>query len=113
MFRTTRRGDLPVTTGRRSRSSAAAVLEAILDFGPVARSSVARATRLSAASVSGVVSSLVGRDPAREGPEAAGPPGAGRPHVPVDIELDRVAVIGAHIAVPRTTVALLDLRGRV
>jgi predicted NBD/HSP70 family sugar kinase len=33
--------------------------------------------------------------------------------VPLDIEPDDVAVIGAHIAVPRTTVALLDLRGRV
>jgi predicted NBD/HSP70 family sugar kinase len=33
--------------------------------------------------------------------------------VPLDIQTDGVAVIGVHIAVPRTTVALLDLRGRV
>jgi predicted NBD/HSP70 family sugar kinase len=33
--------------------------------------------------------------------------------VPLDIETEGVAVIGVHIAVPRTTVALLDLRGRV
>jgi len=109
----TRRDDLPPPAPRRSEDSAAAVLRAVLDHGPVARSSVARATRLSAASVSGIVSSLVDRRLVREVPEAAGPPGQGRPHVPLDIETDDVAVIGAHIAVPRLTVALLDLRGRV
>ena len=49
----------------------------------------------------------------REAPEAAGRPGIGRPHVPLDLETDAVAVVGAHIAVPRITMALLDLRGRV
>ena len=89
------------------------MLRAVLDHGPIARSSVARVARLSAASVSGVVASLLDRGLVREVPEAAGPPGTGRPHVPLDIEPDDVAVIGAHIAVPRVTVALLDLRGRV
>jgi len=89
------------------------VLRAILDHGPIARSSVARVTRLSAATVTGVVSSLLDRGLVREVPEAAGPPGIGRPHVPLDVECDAVAVVGVHIAVPRTTVALLDLRGRV
>lgn len=111
--RTTRRGDLPAPEAHGSRDSAGAVLRAILDHGPVARSSVARAARLSAASVSGVVTSLLDRELVREVPEAAGPPGVGRPHVPVDIEPEGVAVVGVHIAVPRTTVALLDLRGRV
>jgi predicted NBD/HSP70 family sugar kinase len=111
--RTTRRGDLPLPESRRPGDSAGAVLRAILDHGPIARSSVARATRLSAASVSGVVASLLDRELVREVPEAAGPPGVGRPHVPLDIDPASVAVIGAHIAVPRTTVALLDLRGRV
>jgi predicted NBD/HSP70 family sugar kinase len=111
--RTTRRGDLPLPASRRSRDSAGAVLRAILDHGPIARSSVARATRLSAAAVSGVIASLLDIGLVREVPEAAGPPGIGRPHVPLDIEPDGVAVIGAHIAVPRTTVALLDLRGRI
>lgn len=89
------------------------MLRAILDHGPIARSSVARVTRLSAATVSGVVSSLLDRGLVREAPEAAGRPGIGRPHVPLDIETDAVAVVGAHIAVPRITMALLDLRGRV
>jgi predicted NBD/HSP70 family sugar kinase len=89
------------------------VLRAVLDHGPVARSSIARVTRLSTATVSGVVASLLDSGLVREAPEAAGRPGIGRPHVPLDIETDAVAVLGAHIAVPRITVALLDLRGRV
>ncbi|MCO8269072.1 ROK family protein [Actinoplanes sp. TRM 88003] len=109
----TRRGDLPPAGPRPRRDSAGDVLRAVLDHGPIARSSVARATRLSAASVSGVVTSLLDRGLVREVPEAAGPPGMGRPHVPLDIEADRVAVIGVHIAVPHTTVALLDLRGQI
>src|SRR5689334_8899838 len=113
MAGTTRRSDLPVDAGRPPRDSVAEVLRAILDHGPVARSTVARACRLSAASVSGIVASLVDRGLVRAAPEAAGPPGNGRPHVPVDIEPDGVAVIGAHIAVPHTTVSLMDLRGRI
>lgn len=109
----TRRRDLTPPVAERSRDSAGAVLRAILDHGPVARSSVARVTRLSAASVSGLVTSLVGEGLVREVPEAAGPPGNGRPHVPVDIEPDGPEVVGVHIAVPHVTVARLDLRGRV
>ncbi|MFI6074110.1 ROK family protein [Actinoplanes sp. NPDC051343] len=109
----TRRRDLPPRPDPPVTDSAGAVLRAILDHGPVARSSVARATRLSAASVSGLVTSLVREGLVREVPEAAGPPGTGRPHVPVDIEPDAPGVIGVHIAVAHTTVARLDLRGRV
>jgi predicted NBD/HSP70 family sugar kinase len=109
----TRRRELPPPVAARARDSAGAVLRAVLDHGPVARSSVARATRLSAASVSGLLTTLIHAGLVREVPEAAGPPGNGRPHVPVDVETEAVGVIGAHIAVPRATVALLDLRGRV
>ncbi|WP_436532249.1 ROK family protein [Actinoplanes sp. HUAS TT8] len=111
--RTTRRGDLPVPGPRRAPDSASAVLRAVLRHGPIARSSVARVTRLSSATVTGVAGSLLRARLVREVPEAAGPPGMGRPHVPLDIDPDAVAVLGVHIAVPRTTVALLDLRGRV
>ncbi|WP_311775331.1 ROK family transcriptional regulator [Actinoplanes octamycinicus] len=111
--RGTRRGDLPPVETRRSADSAAAVLRAVLDHGPIARSSIARVTRLSAATVTGVAASLMERGLIREAPEAAGPPGIGRPHVPLDLAADAVAVIGVHVAVPRTTVALLDLRGRI
>ncbi|SNY38828.1 ROK family transcriptional regulator [Paractinoplanes atraurantiacus] len=111
--RATRRNDLPPPASRRSPDTAATVLRAVLDHGPIARSSIARATRLSAATVTGVATSLLHRGLVREAPEAVGPPGIGRPHVPLDVESDAVGVIGVHIAVPRLTVALLDLRGRV
>ena len=110
---TTRRADLPPAAARAARDSASVVLRAVLDHGPIARSSVARAARMSAASVSGVAAALLDRGLVREVPEAAGPPGIGRPHVPLDIDPDGVAVIGAHIAVPCVTVGLLDLRGRI
>jgi predicted NBD/HSP70 family sugar kinase len=111
--RTTRRGDLPLPVPRRTPDSAAAVLRAVLDHGPIARSSIARVTRLSAATVSGVTASLMDQGLVREAPEAVGRPGIGRPHVPLDVDADAVAIVGVHIAVPGTTVALLDLRGRV
>ncbi|MBO3737602.1 ROK family transcriptional regulator [Actinoplanes flavus] len=113
MQRTTRRSDLPLPAARRSPDSTAAVLRAVLDHGPIARSSIARATRLSAATVSGIAASLQERGLVREVPEAVVRPGVGRPHVPLDVDSAAIGVIGVHIAVPRATVALLDLRGRV
>ncbi|AGL19036.1 ROK family protein [Actinoplanes sp. N902-109] len=113
MASTTRRSELPPVVGRRSRDSSSAVLRAILDHGPVARSSVARAAQLSHASVTGIVGSLLERGLVCEVPQAAGPRGMGRPHVPLDIDARSLAVAGVHIAVKQITVALLDLRGRV
>ncbi|MFE7227218.1 ROK family protein [Nocardioides sp. NPDC057577] len=111
--RSTRRVDLPLRTDRRTSGSAGAVLRAVLDHGPVARSSIARLTGLSAASITGLSGGLIERGMLREAPEAAGPPGVGRPHVPVDIDTGTTVVVGAHIAVHRLTVSLHDLRGRL
>lgn len=111
---TTRRRDITVPTrSRRGDETASAVMRAVLDHGPVARSTVARLTGLSAATVSVVAGQLLGAGVLREVPEAAGPPGVGRPHVPVDVETATVAVLAAQIAVGHATIALLDLRGRV
>ena len=88
-------------------------MRAVLDYGPVARSNLARLTGTSAASITGVSAALLDLGLLRELPAAAGPPGFGRPHVPLDLDTDRFAVVGVHVAVPRITVALLDLRGRV
>ena len=88
-------------------------MRAVLDHGPVARSNLARLTGRSAASITGVSAALLERGLLRELPEAAGRPGFGRPHVPLDLETEQAAVVGIHVAVPRTTVALLDLRGQV
>ncbi|MFS8197169.1 ROK family protein [Streptomyces sp. CWNU-52B] len=97
----------------RRRTSASAVLRSVLDHGPVARSTVARLTGLSPASVTGHCTRLASLGLIRE---ASGPRrsnGVGRPHVPVDLDDSRFVVGGIHVAVPYTTVALLDLRGRV
>jgi predicted NBD/HSP70 family sugar kinase len=99
--------------GVRRGSAAGAVLGAILDHGPVARSTVARLTGLSPAAVSGHCAQFLARGLVAERPETAGPRGLGRPHIPLEIDTGRHLVAGAHIAVTNSTVALMDLRGRI
>ena len=86
-------------------------MRAVLDHGPVARSTVARIAGLSPAAVSRQCATLIRSGLLREIP---GPhPPAGRPHIPVDIDTEQTVVCGAHIAVRHTTLAVLDLRGQV
>jgi predicted NBD/HSP70 family sugar kinase len=98
--------------GRRA-ASVGAVLRTVLESGPVARSTIARVTGLSPASVTGHCSDLVRLGLLRELPELVRSNGAGRPHVPVDVDTRRHLVAAVHIAVRMTSTALLDLRGRV
>ncbi|MEU9091313.1 ROK family transcriptional regulator [Streptomyces sp. NPDC087901] len=107
------RSDIPSTGPARRVPGTGSVLGAILDHGPVARSTVARLTGLSPASVSGHVGQLLARGLVRESAETVGPKGLGRPHIPVEIDTDRFLVAGAHIAVAHSTVSLMDLRGRI
>lgn len=97
----------------RLRTSASAVLRCVLEHGPVARSTVARLTGLSPASVTGHCARLAERGLLREAAAPRRSNGVGRPHVPLDLDDTRFLVGGVHVAVPYTTVALLDLRGRV
>ncbi|MFE4309554.1 ROK family protein [Streptomyces sp. NPDC056891] len=109
-----RRADIPsAAVPPRRAASTGAVLGAILDHGPVARSTIARLTGLSPASVTGHCGALIGRGLVKEGPETAGPRGLGRPHIPVEIDTARYLLAGAHVAVTHTTLALMDLRGRL
>jgi predicted NBD/HSP70 family sugar kinase len=108
-----RRGDIPRTADCRQTSNAAAVLQAALDHGPVARSSVARLAGLSPAAVSRLSARLTRAGLLRDAPEASGPKGVGRPHVPVDVDTSRLVACGLHIAAEHATLSLLDLRGRV
>ncbi|MFF3841069.1 ROK family protein [Streptomyces sp. NPDC001930] len=109
-----RRADIPsAAVPPRRTSSTGAVLGAILDHGPVARSTIARLTGLSPASVTGHCGALIGRGLVKEGPETAGPRGLGRPHIPVEIDTARYLLAGAHVAVTHTTLALMDLRGHL
>ncbi|MFG2605784.1 ROK family protein [Streptomyces sp. NPDC048514] len=97
----------------RRRTSASAVLRSVLEHGPVARSTVARLTGLSPASVTEHCARLAELGLLRESAAPRRSNGVGRPHVPVDLDDTRFLVAGVHVAVPYTTVALLDLRGRV
>ncbi|HEV2635834.1 MAG TPA: ROK family protein [Actinocrinis sp.] len=85
----------------------------MLEHGPVARSTVARLTGLSPAAVTSHTLGLAEAGLVRESAEPVQSNGAGRPHVPVDIDAGRYLAGAIHIAVPGTTVALVDLRGRV
>ncbi|MER7933093.1 MULTISPECIES: ROK family protein [unclassified Streptomyces] len=100
-------------SGHRRRTSAGVVLRSVLEHGPVARSTIARLTGLSPASVTGYCARFTELGLIREARAPRRARSVGRPHVPVDLDDSRFVVGGVHVAVPYTTVALLDLRGRV
>jgi predicted NBD/HSP70 family sugar kinase len=108
-----RREDIPAGPAGRRGSTASAVLLAVLDHGPVARSTVARLTGRSPAAVSRQCADLVESGLLREVAGLAGPKGVGRPHVPVDIDVGRVLACGVHIALRHATLTLMDPRGRI
>jgi predicted NBD/HSP70 family sugar kinase len=97
--------------GARRSASASAVLRTVLDDGPIARSTIARRTGLSAAAVTGHTADLAKLGLLRELPESR--KSVGRPHVPVDLDTGRHVAGALHLAVHHATVALLDLRGNV
>ncbi|MFI6443447.1 ROK family protein [Kitasatospora sp. NPDC050543] len=92
---------------------AGAVLRAVLAGGPLTRAALGRATALSPAAVSRHTADLGGLGLLRELPAPDGPPRAGRPQLPLDIDTRHHLACGVHIGVPWLTFALLDLRGRV
>jgi predicted NBD/HSP70 family sugar kinase len=100
------------TQGSRA-SGAAIVLRAVLERGPVARSTIARSTGLSPAAVTRHTADLAAGGFIRQLPQQVAYGGLGRPHLPVDIDLDRHVVAGVHIAVGYSTLGILDLRGNV
>ncbi|MCH5676522.1 ROK family protein [Streptomyces gilvus] len=97
----------------RRRTTASVVLRSVLEHGPVARSTIARLTGLSPASVTDYCARFAELGLICEASVPRRSNGVGRPHVPVDLDDSRFVVGGVHVAVPYTTVALLDLRGRV
>ncbi|WP_031106236.1 ROK family protein [Streptomyces sp. NRRL S-146] len=102
-----------VADSDRRRTSASVVLRSVLEHGPVARSTIARLTGLSPASVTDYCARFSELGLIRESAVLRRSKGVGRPHLPVDLDDTRFVVGGVHVAVPYTTVALLDLRGRV
>ena len=109
-----RRRDILPTGDARQTSSHSAVLRAVLDHGPIARSTIARLAGLSPAAVTRLSADLIAAGLLRESASAVGgPKTAGRPHVPVDIDTTRRVACGLHIALRHATLSVLDLRGRV
>jgi len=108
-----RRADIPVVTDRRRTSSASDVLRAVLDHGPVPRSTIARVAGLSPAAVGRHCADLVHAGLVREVARQGGGNSVGRPHVPVDISDERHVVCGLHIGATASTLAVVDLRGQV
>ena len=109
-----RRRDIPrAAADSRQTSNASAVLQAVLDHGPVARSTIARLAGLSPAAVTRLSADLVTAGLLRESAAAPGRKAAGRPHVPVEVDTGHRVALGLHLALRHSTLALLDLRGRV
>jgi predicted NBD/HSP70 family sugar kinase len=108
-----RRDDIRPAEDGRHTANASAVLQAAADHGPVARSTIARLGGLSPAAVSRLCADLTAAGLLREVPEATAAKTVGRPHVPVEVDTSRRVACGVHIAVPYSTLTLLDLRGRV
>lgn len=105
--------DTPVRSSGHRADSAGALLRTLLRQGPSPRSTLARLSGLSPATVTGHSANLIVRGLVTELPEAVASTGMGRPHIPLDLDTAGTVVGGVHIAVEETTIALLDLRGRV
>ncbi|MEJ2889829.1 ROK family transcriptional regulator [Actinomycetospora aeridis] len=103
----------PTDVPRRSAATASAVLRAVLDHGPVARSTVGEVTGLSPAAVSRQLSTMTELGLVRDHRVPRLRSTVGRPHVPVDIDTGHQVIAGIHVAVPHATLVLMDLRGRV
>ncbi|MFC8529724.1 ROK family protein [Nocardia sp. NPDC057227] len=94
-------------------NSAAAVLQAVLELGPVPRSVVARHVGVSPATVTWQSRSLLEAGLLIELPEAVSLSGIGRPYSPLALNSAGNVVIAVHIAAAQTTVAVVDIAGKV
>ncbi|RFU87567.1 ROK family transcriptional regulator [Streptomyces triticagri] len=106
----------PTSGDGRRGANAAAVLRAVLDHGPVARSRIARLAGLSPAAVSRQCTDLTRLGLLREMPELVAPGAVGRPQIPVDLHPGTAGgplAAGVHIGVPQSTFCVADLRGRI
>ncbi len=97
----------------RSGSGPARVLEQVRRAGTVTREELARRTGLSPATVARTVATLVEECLVRERPDQVPEGLVGRPSAPVEVNPERHVVLGVHIGKRTTTVALVDLTGRL
>ncbi|MEV5976586.1 ROK family transcriptional regulator [Streptomyces sp. NPDC052114] len=93
------------------RGNVSAVLRAVLTEGPLPRADIARATGLSAPSVTKLTAVLVRAGLLRE--NAPAETTQGRPRVPVAVDPSGAVALGVHIGLLRTTLGVVGLDGTV
>ncbi|MGP3956873.1 ROK family transcriptional regulator [Nonomuraea sp. 3N208] len=94
------------------RHNVAALLRALLREGPAPRVDLAERLSLSSGTTTRITAELTRAGLLEELP--ALPSGdAGRPRVPLDLASARFHAVGIHIGLRRTTIGLVDLRGRL
>lgn len=97
----------------RRAATAGHVLRVILDHGPLPRSTIARLSGLSPASVTAYTAELLASGLLIELPQTVTSNGLGRPYVPLDLDVSVGVIAGVHLAVECATVTLVDVRGMV
>lgn len=97
----------------RRAASAGHVLRVILDHGPLPRSTIARLSGLSPASVTAHTAELLTAGLLTELPQTVTANGLGRPYVPLGLNVSVGVIAGVHLAVDCITVTLVDVRGTV
>ncbi|MEU6698864.1 ROK family protein [Pseudonocardia sp. NPDC046786] len=93
--------------------AAAAVFGAVRRLGAPFRDELVTATGLSHATVNRQVVALVAAGLLRERPDLVRAGAVGRPRVPVEIDVERFGVLGLHVGLQQTTLAVGGLRGNV
>ena len=98
------------------RQNRAAVLRAILGFGPLSRRAICRKTGLTASTITNIVGELIAAGLVYErGPADAdgAEPKVGRPEVMVDLDPGAGVVLGAYIGLRNVVVGAGDPRGKI
>ncbi|OOC07716.1 ROK family transcriptional regulator [Amycolatopsis azurea] len=103
----------PGLSGSRPRqarqANTAAVLQLLVQRGPLARSDIAKELSLNHGSVSRILEPLLSVGVVRELVERS--TGIGRPRVPVELDSSSRYAVGVHLGLERTTAGLIDLAG--
>ncbi|KFU82019.1 Sugar kinase of the NBD/HSP70 family, may contain an N-terminal HTH domain [Amycolatopsis lurida] len=98
------------TQPRRARqANTAAVLQLLVQRGPLARSDIAKELSLNHGSVSRIIEPLLSAGIVRE--LDGWSTRLGRPRVPVELDPSSRYAVGVHLGLERTTVGLTDLAG--
>ncbi|MEO3806025.1 ROK family transcriptional regulator [Nonomuraea sp. B1E8] len=94
------------------RHNVAALLRALLKEGPAPRIDLAERLRLSSGATTRITAELTRAGLLEELPALVSGD-AGRPRVPLDLASSRFHAVGIHVGLRRTTIGLVDLRGRL